>query len=111
MKHTPSAIRSRASRINLRADLPQSRNLTFYTWNGGECSAALQKRDKQVADALMASPLWCASPVRIGDSVLRLRRDHGLPVATQFYTEKDGDETLTFGAYYLTETVWRGDVA
>lgn len=110
MKPKPSEIRRKARRINRRKDLPRARNLAFYSWRdamGDTHSASLQKRDRQVLDALRVSPVWCASPVRIGDSVLRLRRDHSIPVETVYFHERDGDESITFGAYALTETIER----
>lgn len=110
MKPNPNEIRRKARRITRRADLPKTRAFARYVWkddHGGECSTALQKRDRQVAEALIEGPLFCASPVRVSDSVLRLRRDHGLPVETEFFSERDGDESLTFGVYYLSADVAR----
>ena len=110
MKPTPAEIRRKARRITRRADLPQNRRLAAYSWPdgmGGECVAMVKNRDRQVADALIQGPLWCASPVRVSDSVLRLRRDHGLPIETEYFSERDGDEKLTYGAYHLTAEVTR----
>ncbi len=107
-KPTPSEIRQSAKRILRRADLPKSRNLAAYTWpteDGGESRTIVAKRDRQVLDAIIDGPVFCASPVRVSDSVLRLRRDHGVPIETETFSERDGDESLTFGAYYLTADV------
>lgn len=107
-KLTPAEIRQKAKRITRRADLPQQRTLAAYQWRDviGETSKTLVgKRDRQVLDAIIATPVFCASPVRVSDSVLRLRRDHGLPIETETFTERDGDETLNFGAYYMDADV------
>ena len=110
MKPNPNEIRRKARRITRRADLPKTRSFARYQWtndHGEECATALQKRDRQVAEALMAGPLFCASPVRVSDSVLRLRRDHGLPVETEFFSESNGEEKLTFGVYWMAADVKR----
>ncbi len=107
-KLTPKEIRHKAKRIIRRADLPQQRALAAYLWLDviGEASkAVVGKRDRQVLDAIINSPVFCASPIRISDSVLRLRRDHGLPIETETFTERDGDENLTFGAYFMDADV------
>lgn len=107
-KPNPSEIRQKAKRILRRADLPNARNLAAYTWlsnDGEESLTIVAKRDRQVLDAIIDSPVFCASPVRVSDSVLRLRRDHGLPIETETFSERDGDESLTFGAYYLAADV------
>ncbi len=62
-------------------DLPTDRSPTTYSLATGD-KITLGKRDKQVLDALLMAPLFCASTVRISDSVLRLRRDHGLTIDT-----------------------------
>ena len=110
MKANPYEIRRKARRITRRADLPKTRELKRYTWrdgDGAEHSTAISKRDRQIAEALIAQPLFCASPVRVSDSVLRLRRDHGLPIETEIFSERDGGEALTFGIYHLTAEVIR----
>lgn len=103
-------IRAAARRIIRRADLPKSRTPAGYKWHdeaGSECATNLEKRDRQFFEALQQGPIFCASPVRLSDAVLRLRREHGLPVETEFFTERDGDEALTFGVYHLTAEVMR----
>ena len=103
-KHSSPEIRSKAKRITRRADLPQERGLAAYSWldeGGEEARTMVSKRDRQVLDAIIASPVFCASPVRVSDSVLRLRRDHGVPILRKDFTERDGDESLTFGVYLL----------
>ena len=53
----------------------------------------LSKRKRQVLDALMHDNLFCASTVRLGDAVFRLKEDHGkfikrgkLPNGREYYT-------------------------
>ncbi len=105
---TPAEIRQKGQRITRRSDLPQARGLAAYIWNDpdvGEVRTIVSKRDRQVLDAIIKSPVFCASPIRVSDSVLRLRRDHGVPVLREDYTEQDGDETLNFGIYHLGANV------
>jgi hypothetical protein len=101
-------IRHSARQIILRNDLPQARGFARYVWvdsQGDEHSATLNKRNRQVLDAISAGPLFCASPVRVSHSVMCLRRDFGLPIEIEVFTESDGDEKLTFGVYYLAAPV------
>lgn len=105
-------IKAAARRIVRRRDLPQTRNPAKYTWRDDEGTAQntrLSKRDRQILEALLEGPIYCASPLRISDSVLRLRRDHGLPVKTEVFSERDGEEALTFGVYRVTGQVERED--
>ena len=102
------SIRKEARRITRRSDLPSNRGIVRLEWGDGFpdiFSTMVAKRDGQVAQALMSGPVFCASPVRVGDSVLRLRRDHGLPIETARYDETYGDEHLHFGIYVLTMPV------
>lgn len=101
-------IRQKAKRITRRADLPQARGLAAYIWDdpdAGEIRTIVSKRDRQVLDAIIASPVFCASPVRVSDSVLRLRHEHGVPILREDFKESDGDERLVFGVYHLGANV------
>ena len=53
----------------------------------------LDKRKRQVVDALLSGDLYCASTVRIGDIVFRLKEDNGLHAETR---------TLANGRKYYT---------
>ncbi|WP_073333838.1 hypothetical protein [Wenxinia saemankumensis] len=64
--------------------------------------AVLSKRNRQVLDALRQGPVYCASPVRLSDKVLILKRDYGLDIET---IRIDGDEEGRFGVYRLVSAV------
>ncbi len=67
-------------------DLPNERGSARYrvTRHGGETSEViLDKRKRQVVDALIAGELFCASTVRIGDIVFRLKEDDALHAETK----------------------------
>lgn len=56
----------------------------------------LSKRKRQVVDTLLTRDLFCASTVRIGDIVFRLKQDEGLfadtkrlPNGREYYTLRD----------------------
>lgn len=65
----------------------------------------LDKRQRQVVDALRRSPLYCASPVRLSDVVHIVKRDHGLNIETVFFQEHANGETTAFGIYVLRDEV------
>lgn len=105
--YTKERIRKDARRLDRRIKLPEARGPARFEWSddsGEEHYIILSKRDRQVLQAIIEGPVYCASPIRLSDSVLRLRRDHGVPIETETFTERDG-EVLTFGVYFLTANV------
>ena len=67
-------------------DLPEARERARYQVTGADGQAAevvLDKRKRQVVDALLTGELYCASTVRIGDIVFRLKEDNGLHAETK----------------------------
>lgn len=81
-------------------DLTRERSLGLFEVTNGDNEpfiAAIKKRDRQVAETINKYPLFCASPLRLSDSVLRLRRDHGLNIETETYKGDNG----TYGIYVL----------
>lgn len=87
------------------AALSKSRSARRYRANSGK-TTIVAKRDRQVLDTLIIGPVFCASPVRLSDSVLRLRRDHGIEVETEFLesTQSDGAK-CRYGYYVLADSV------
>lgn len=88
--------------LSLR-DLPQERGQARYrmtTPTGDITEVTLSKRKRQVVDALLRGELFCASTVRIGDVVFRLKEDNDLHAETK---------TLSNGRKYysLPNTVMR----
>lgn len=68
-------------------DLPQDRNTVLFTIDNDR-TTLIGKRLRQVLEALQKGPIFCASPVRLSDAVLILRRDYGVRIETQ--TTQDG---------------------
>ncbi|WP_417729123.1 hypothetical protein [Roseovarius sp.] len=91
-----------------RRDLPPRRGsarFEVYTANGDRKNVILSNRKRQVVDALIRNPIYCASPVRLSDIVMLLRSEDGLGVETVYFQESDGIEKTRFGVYKLTDQV------
>jgi hypothetical protein len=56
--------------------------------DGSKSLVTLEKRKRQIVDTLLMRPRYCASTVRLGDGVFRLKSDHGLRAETK--TAVDG---------------------
>ena len=97
-----------------RRDLPPRRGTARFEVckADGNCTTiTLKNRKRQVLHALMESPIYCASPVRLSDIVLLLRGD-GIEIETEFFSENDGTENARFGVYVLTDQVrYLGEVS
>ena len=65
----------------------------FMSQDGESKTVVLSKRKRQVIDTLLQTELYCASTVRIGDIVFRLKEDEGLFAETR---------TLSNGRKYYT---------
>jgi hypothetical protein len=91
-----------------RFDLPQRRsNAQFRITkaNGVSETITLNNRKRQMLQALMRSPVYCASAVRLSDIVFRLWRENGINIETQLYQDHDVDENIRYGIYVLTDQV------
>lgn len=67
-------------------DLPNDRTPAKYEFtepNGSAAVVTLNNRKRQVVDALLEGPLFCASTVRLGDIVFRLKEDYDLHALTE----------------------------
>lgn len=98
-------------RIYRVADLPQDRRPATYTIaNAGSdpINLTLDKRQRQVLDALMIGPVYSASPVRISDMVLLLR-EAGVDIETLRFDGDPGTGAGRFGIYVLRSAVARSD--
>ncbi|MGK7652422.1 hypothetical protein ACSQ76_08405 [Roseovarius sp. B08] len=98
-----------------RHDLPLRRGGAYYAVQRAEGTRetlTLSNRKRQVLDALMRSPIYCASPVRLSDIVLLLRNENGINIETEFFQENDGIENTRFGIYVLVDQVrYLGEVS
>jgi len=68
-------------------DLPQDRAPALFIVDNDR-TTLIGKRLRQVLEALQKGPIFCASPVRLSDAVLILRRDYGVRIETE--TTQDG---------------------
>src|SRR6056297_153551 len=94
--------------IMSRFDLPLRRsNAQFRITkaNGVSENITLNNRKRQMLQALMRSPVYCASPVRLSDIVFRLWRENAINIETQLYQDHDFDENIRYGIYVLTDQV------
>lgn len=98
-----------------RQDLPRRRGSARYevhNADGARETITLSNRKRQVLDALMRNPIYCASPVRLSDIVLLLRNENGINIETDFFQENDGIENTRFGIYVLVDQVrYLGEVS
>ncbi len=98
-----------------KCDLPHRRGGARYEVqhaDGKRETITLSNRKRQVLDALMCSPIYCASPVRLSDIVLLLRNENGINIETEFFQENDGIENTRFGIYVLVDRVrYLGEVS
>lgn len=96
-------------------DLPQQYQPAQFKvtkQDGRAFDLVVSKRKRQVLEALMKGPLYCASPIRLSDNVLLLRNEYDVAIATDFYTDDSGPISTHFGIYTLTDCVrFLGEVA
>ena len=69
----------------------------------------LAKGNRIILDALIQQPVYCASPVSISDRVCILRRDYGVPITKEMYSNDTATDRAKFGVYFLSGTVRRID--
>ena len=96
--------------IMSRRDLPTKReNGRFRVTkpDGTKKELILSKRKRQVVEALMKGPIYCASPVRLSDIVLLLRRENGIGIETIYFEDDSDDQATSFGVYVLRDQVER----
>ena len=77
-------------------DLSPDRSPGLYRvtpWEGEPFEVVVKDRKRQVVDTLIETEVYCASTVRIGDAVFRLKEDNNLHAETK---------TLSNGRKYYT---------
>ncbi|NKW71905.1 hypothetical protein HGD85_02830 [Rhodobacteraceae bacterium R_SAG10] len=97
-----------AQRIWRVADLPQNRKPAQFEVANQDSNASvvtLDKRQRQAVELLMTAPVFCSSPVRIGDTVHILKREIGLKVETRFYLGDRMTGAGDYGVYFLVSQV------
>ena len=101
-----------ALRVERWSDLPKSTAPARYEVIGEDGQAktfTLAKGNRIILDALIQQPVYCASPVRISDRVSILRRDYGVPITKEMYSNDTATDRAKFGVYFLSGTVRRID--
>lgn len=92
--------------IMSRADLPPATAPARFriTLPGEEPREVIaSKRRRQVLECLMAGPVFCASPVRLSDGVMRIKEELGIHIYTDWFSDsKDGSR---YGTYRLVDHV------
>lgn len=84
---------------------PKKDTVTLISPEGDERTITLTKGNLRILRTMQRSPVYCASPVRISDRVLILKRDYGVNIRTDMYAAKGGTECERFGVYTLLDTV------
>ena len=103
-----------ARRVFGNRDLPPNRGKAHYritTTDGRSFERAVGKRKRQVLEALMRAPVYCASPVRISDLVCTMKADDGIQIKTEMFKDKR-PPAFVYGIYVLADQVeYLGDVS
>ncbi len=101
---TPTRPPANALRVEAWRDLPTDRNQARYKITGADGDTrmiTLKKGNRIILDALIAQPVFCASPVRISDRVCILRHDYGVPIIKRMYENDAATDRAKFGVYFL----------
>lgn len=101
-----------ALRVSKWTDMPEATSLARYEItdiDGETKTITLAKGNRIVMDALIAQPVYCASPVRISDRVCILRRDYGVPITKEMYENDKATDRARFGVYFIGDGVRRID--
>lgn len=101
-----------ALRVGKWSDMPNSTAPARYEVvadNGTTKTFTLAKGNRIILDALIQQPVYCASPVRISDRVCILRRDYGVPITKEMYSNDTATDRAKFGVYFLSGSVRRID--
>ncbi|AXI45115.1 hypothetical protein C1J03_03125 [Sulfitobacter sp. SK012] len=97
-------------RVEAWRDLPTEKALARYEitgQDGEKRTITLAKGNRIILDALLLSPVYCASPVRISDRDCVLRREYGVPITKEMYENDAATDRATFGVYFIGQGVHR----
>ena len=104
---------SNAKRVYRWNDLPSATDYAWFrvTGSGQEPRDILVRyHQRQVLEGLIQSPIYAASYCRISDQVLPLRRDHGVSIECEMFTNDPETGRQRFGVYTLRSKVERIDL-
>lgn len=110
LAHTPIRPPTNALRVEAWRDLPSDTQMARYKvtdQNGDSHIITVAKGNRIILDALIARPVFCASPVRISDRVCILRHEYGVPITKQMYENDAATDRSKFGVYFLDGQVER----
>lgn len=99
-----------ALRVNRWADLSIQAAPATYEIRGEDGDKRIitvAKGNRIILDALLNSPVYCASPVRISDRVCILRHEYGVPITKEMYDNDISTGRAKFGVYFIGEGVTR----
>ena len=99
-----------ALRVNAWRDLPNATEKARYKVtdrNGDAHTITVAKGTRIVLDALIAQPVFCASPVRVSNRVCILRHEYGVPIIKEMYENDAVTGRDKFGVYFLDGRVER----
>ena len=99
-----------ALRVERWSDMPSDTAPARYevvSEDGTTKAFTLAKGNRIILDALIQQPVYCASPVRISDRVCILRRDYGVPITKEMYSNDTATDRAKFGVYFLGKGVRR----
>jgi hypothetical protein len=99
-----------ALRVKRWADLPTERAPARYQItdsDGSTRTITLAKGNRIILDALLKSPVYCASPVRVSDRVCILRHEYGVPITKEMYANDRATDRAKIVVYFLGEGVER----
>ena len=101
-----------ALRVERWSDMPKGTAPARYeitSEDGTTKTVTLAKGNRIILDALIQQPVYCASPVRISDRVCILRRDYGVPITKEMYSNDTATDRAKYGVYFLGKGVRRID--
>lgn len=106
MTTTSKTTRPPANALRVKAwrDLPSDTKKARYKVtdrNGDTHTITVSKGSRRILDALIAGPVYCASPVRISDRVCILRHEYGVPIIKEMYENDAATDRSKFGVYFL----------
>lgn len=99
-----------ACRVYKWTDLPpHTKRARYRVTNKGQepKEISVARHQRQALEGLMRSPLYAASYCRLSDQVLPLRRDQGIDIECEMYSNDAETGRQRYGVYFLKSKVER----
>lgn len=103
-EHPPAGTQT----IRRWLDLPDKQAPAVYIIRddaGDERRATISRNARRLLEGLRRGPVLCASPCRLSDMVLHLKRTHGLSISTKMYANDRATDRTRYGVYFLASDV------